>query len=121
MSSYRCVLLTLVFATKPLLEKIAGITKDDACDIASACHVGKEDAIIGKWITVEKSVAVEVYKRNGNYHAKVIWFKIEKIEDTTQPMNTRTVEKHPNPALHKRKWLGMEVLQNLKYNSANDD
>ncbi len=81
-------------------------------------HVNKEDAIIGKWITVERSVAVEVYKQNNNYRAKIIWFK---IEDTTRPMNTRTDEKNPNPALRSRKWLGMEVLRGLKYNASDDE
>ena len=72
------------------------------------------DAIIGKWMTIERSLEVEVYKENNNFKAKVIWFK---IEDTTRPMNTRTDDKNPNPALRTRKWLGMEVLRNLKYNA----
>ncbi len=118
LSCSRCVLLTLFFATNPLLEKITSLTKDDTCNTASACQISKEDAIIGKWVTVEKSVAVEVYKKNGNYHAKVIWFK---IEDTTRPMNTRTDEKNPDPALRNRKWLGMEVLRGLKYNARDDE
>ncbi len=83
-----------------------------------AFHENKEDAIVGKWITVEKNVAVQVYKLNNNYRAKIIWFK---IQDTTRPMNTRTDEKNPNPALRNRKWLGMEVLHGLKYNASDDE
>ena len=61
---------------------------------------------------------MEVYKVGDNFHAKIIWFK---IEDTTRPMNTRTDDKNPNPALRHRKWLGMEVLRNLKYNAAESE
>jgi uncharacterized protein (DUF2147 family) len=75
------------------------------------------DAIIGRWMTIDHSVEVEVYKQNNNFRAKLIWFK---IEGTTTPMNTRTDEKNPNPALRTRKWLGMEVLRNLKYNAEDD-
>lgn len=76
------------------------------------------DEIIGKWMTVEHNLEVEVYKQDNNFRAKVIWFK---IEDTTRPMNTRTDEKNPNPILRTRKWLGMEVLRNLEYNAEDDE
>jgi uncharacterized protein (DUF2147 family) len=72
------------------------------------------NSILGKWITIEHNLELEVYKVGDNFHAKIIWFK---IEDTTRPMNTRTDDKNPNPALRHRKWLGMEVLRNLKYNA----
>lgn len=72
------------------------------------------DAIIGKWMTIENNLEVEVYKEDNIFRAKIIWFK---IDDTTRPMDTRTDEKNPDPALRSRKWLGMEVLRNLKYNA----
>lgn len=73
-----------------------------------------EDAILGKWMTLENNLEVEVYKKDNNFRAKIIWFK---IEDKTRPMNTRLDDKNPNPYLRNRKWLGMEVLRNLKYNA----
>lgn len=76
------------------------------------------DEILGKWMTVEHNLEVEVYKQGDNFRAKIIWFK---IEDTTRPMNTRQDEKNPNPNLRTRKWLGMEVLHNLKYNADDDE
>ena len=76
------------------------------------------DAILGKWMTVEHSLEVEVYKEQNKYHAKIIWFK---IEDTTRPMNTRMDKKNLNPSLRTRKWLGMEVLRNLKYNAKDNE
>lgn len=70
----------------------------------------KEDAIVGKWMTVDKSLEVQVYKEENNFKAKIIWFK---VQDTTRPLNTRTDEQNPNPTLRNRKWLGMEVLRSL--------
>ncbi len=84
----------------------------------SLTRTNNQDAIIGRWMTIDKSLEVEVYKEDNNFKAKVIWFK---IEDTTRPMNTRTDEKNPNPILRTRKWLGMEVLRNLKYNAKDDE
>ncbi|HEY5391918.1 MAG TPA: DUF2147 domain-containing protein [Hanamia sp.] len=73
-----------------------------------------EDAIIGKWITVQKNLEVEVSKVDGIFQAKIIWFK---EDDKSKPMNSILDEKNPNPALRSRKWLGMEVLRNLTYNA----
>lgn len=78
----------------------------------------KEDAIVGKWMTVDKSLEVQVYKEDNNFKAKIIWFK---VQDTTRPLNTRTDEQNPNPVLRNRKWLGLEVLHSLKYNAEDDE
>ena len=76
-----------------------------------------EKAIIGKWITLEKNLEVQVSKVDGIFRAKIIWFK---QDDTTKPMNSILDEKNPNPALRSRKWLGMEVLRNLTYNATDN-
>ncbi len=96
-------------------ENINHIT-DPGCkeQSISLTRINEEDAILGKWITVEKSLEVEVYKQDNRFKAKIIWFK---IQDTTRPLNTRTDEQNPNPALRSRKWLGMDVLRKLKYNA----
>ena len=64
------------------------------------------------------NLEVQVYKKNDNFRAKIIWFK---IEDTTRPMDTRMDENNPNPSLRSRKWLGMEVLRNLKFNEEDNE
>jgi uncharacterized protein (DUF2147 family) len=71
-----------------------------------------------EYTTVEHSLEVEVYKQDNKFRAKIIWFK---IEDKTRPMNTRLDEKNPNPKLRNRKWLGMEVLRNLKYSAEDNE
>lgn len=81
-------------------------------------RTNNENAIVGRWITVEKNLEIEVFKQNNNFKAKIIWFK---VQDTTRPLNTRRDEQNPNPALRNRKWLGMEVLRSLKYNAYDDE
>lgn len=89
----------------------ADLTKSSSSNVAYQDH--NADAIIGNWMSTDHNLEVKVYKEGEIFHAKIIWFK---IEDTTRPMDTRTDDKNPNPALRHRKWLGMEVLRDLKYN-----
>lgn len=64
------------------------------------------DAILGKWITIAGNCIVEVYKQNGEYKAKILWFN----DKGKKPMNDWIDEKNPNPDLRNRKLVGMEVL-----------
>lgn len=80
--------------------------------------INNEDAILGKWMTSEHNLEVEVYKEDNIFRAKIIWFK---VDDKTRPMNTRLDVKNPNPKLRTRKWLGMEVLRGLKYNPEDNE
>ena len=73
------------------------------------------DAILGKWMTIEGNLEVEVYKQNNDFKAKVIWFK--DTDDKSRPMNERRDEKNPDKTLRSRKWIGMEVLRNLRWSS----
>ena len=111
-------LFALLISSNSTFSKTDRSPATTISDTVHAFNKNNEDAIVGKWITIERSVAVQVYKQNNNYRAKVIWFK---IEDTTKPMNTRTDEKNPDPALRNRKWLGMEVLRGLKYNESENE
>ncbi len=79
----------------------------------------KADAILGKWMTIEGNLQVEVYKQGTDFKAKVLWF--DDSDDKSKPLNERTDEKNPNKALRSRKWIGMEVLRNLKYYPNDDD
>ena len=72
------------------------------------------DEIIGKWMTLENNLEVQVFKQDDHFRAKIIWFK---MDDTTISINTIMDEKNSNPDLRKRKWIGMEVLRSLKYDA----
>ncbi|MEO6456267.1 MAG: DUF2147 domain-containing protein [Ginsengibacter sp.] len=73
------------------------------------------DAILGKWITIQNNLKVEIYKQNNIYKAKILWFK--DTDDKSQPMELRVDNKNPDKSLRSRKWIGMEVLRGLKYNT----
>jgi uncharacterized protein (DUF2147 family) len=108
----------LLAAKNPVVSNTNNFNKHPhlVCAVININH--NADAILGKWMTVEHNLEIEVYKQDNNFHAKIIWFK---IEDTTRPMNTRMDEKNPNPELRTRKWLGMEVLRDLKYNEEDNE
>lgn len=74
--------------------------------------------IVGKWISAEKNLIVEIYRCNSEYKAKVVWFTDK--DDLTMPMEVRTDSKNPNPALRNRKLVGMEVLRQLKFDQKSD-
>jgi uncharacterized protein (DUF2147 family) len=73
------------------------------------------DAILGKWITHPKrNLMVEVYKDRAEYKARIVWFSDK--DDPSKPMTMRMDENNPDPAMRKRKILGMEVLRGMIYN-----
>jgi uncharacterized protein (DUF2147 family) len=119
---YTVVFISLTLSAFPFWDSINGGTnppyQSQNTSISLIKNIHNEDAIIGKWMTIDNSLEVEVYKQGNDFKARVIWFK---IEDTTRPMNTRTDDMNPNPKLRTRKWLGMEVLRNLKYNAADNE
>ena len=74
-----------------------------------------EDAIIGKRMTVQNNLKVEVYKQDNTFKAKILWFK--DSDDKNRPMESRLDDKNPDESLRTRKWIGMEVLRDLSYNA----
>ena len=75
----------------------------------------KRDDILGKWISTDKSVAVQVYRQGDDFKAKVIWFD-ERLGSGT-PMNTRHDTHNPDAKLRNRKIIGMDILENLEYDA----
>ena len=71
------------------------------------------DKILGTWMSEEKNVAVEVYKENDCFKARVIWFSDD--DDRSQPMETRLDVNNPDKILRSHKVLGSSVLRNLSY------
>ena len=75
------------------------------------------DAILGKWMTTDNRLTIEVYKQNEDFKAKILWFK----DENDQVMNERLDEKNPDKTLRSRKWIGMDVLRNLHYNAEKNE
>ena len=72
------------------------------------------DIILGKWITAEKNLIVEVYKERDTYKSKIVWFNTS--DDPNKPMHSRYDHKNPNPNLRNNKLVGLEILNGLKFN-----
>ncbi len=80
--SYIPVLFTFLIPANSFFNKINIPIAVANYFTATRDQQNKEDEIIGKWMTTQKNLTVEVYKQNNNFKAKMIWFK---IEDTTRP------------------------------------
>lgn len=72
-----------------------------------------ENAILGKWISSEKNLVVEVYKQGIDYKAKVIWFY--DVKDMLTPLDQCYDKRNPDTSLRKQKLLGLDVLKHLTY------
>lgn len=79
----------------------------------------KRDAILGKWMSTEGNLMVEVYKYSNEFKAKVLWF--DDSDDKRRPYYARYDTKNPDHALRRRKILGMEVMHGLVYNADDDE
>ncbi|MGY4384165.1 uncharacterized protein (DUF2147 family) [Pedobacter sp. UYP24] len=76
------------------------------------------DRIVGRWMSKEKNLMVDVYKADNIYKAKIIWFS--DSDDPSHPMATRTDSKNTDIDLQSRKILGMQVLRSLNYASSSN-
>ena len=77
------------------------------------------DAIIGHWINDDKNLEVEVFKSDGKYKARVIWF--DDMDDKSSPMLDRLDKNNPDKTLRSRKIIGTEVMHGLIYNAKDDE
>lgn len=73
-----------------------------------------ENLILGKWMSTQKNLMVDIYKENNEFRAKVIWFSDK--DDKSNPMASREDFRNPNENLRTRKLLGMDILKDLQYN-----
>ncbi|HEX3384800.1 MAG TPA: DUF2147 domain-containing protein [Mucilaginibacter sp.] len=72
--------------------------------------------ICGKWMSSEKNLTVEVYKKGDEFKARIVWFR----DDPGKPMDEWRDSHNPDPALRSRKILGLDVLRGLKYDKDGD-
>lgn len=72
----------------------------------------QSEQIVGKWMSEDKDMKVEVFKVNDHYVGKLVWFA---CDPTTPDMESFMDINNPDPKLRNRLWLGMVVLNNLKF------
>lgn len=77
------------------------------------------DKIIGRWMSTENNLEVEIFRVDDCYDAKVIW--IDDSDDKSKPMDTRCDFRNPDEALRKRKIIGLVVMKGLVFNRINND
>jgi len=80
--------------------------------LVSAQKEGKGDQILGEWKAKEKVLTIQIYKQGAVYNAKIISFT---DHHNPMPSDQRQDDKNPDPALRKRKMIGMNVLSDLTY------
>jgi uncharacterized protein (DUF2147 family) len=74
----------------------------------------QSDRIVGRWISSQGNVIVQVYKDSLTYKGRVEWF--DDSDDATKPMNGRKDVNNPDRNLRHRNIIGLVVLQGLTYN-----
>lgn len=70
--------------------------------------------ILGKWMSNDNNLIVEVYKIGKEFRGKIIWFSDN--DDKSQPMLVRLDSKNPEIHLRNRKLIGLEVMKGLYFN-----
>ena len=73
------------------------------------------DNIVGKWMSSQRNVIVEIFKETNTYQGRVVWF--DDSDNKSSPMNERIDQNNPNPALRKQKVIGLIVLRYLTYDA----
>jgi uncharacterized protein (DUF2147 family) len=69
------------------------------------------EKICGKWESIHNQLIVQIYTQDSKFKAKIIWYS----NTDGKPLSYWTDSKNPNPALRKRKLLGMEILSGLAF------
>ncbi len=70
------------------------------------------DALLGKWLSAEKDLEIEVFKSHDKFYGKVLWFA---CNPAVPPMEDYLDDNNPVAALRTRHWLGMVTLTHLQY------
>ncbi len=84
-------------------------------EIAFGQTKNSADDIIGIWITGDKSGTIEIYKTpNGRYSGRILGDG-QGVADTTN-----LDKNNPNPALQKRRLVGLNILSGFIYEGDND-
>jgi len=81
--------------------------------LLSSAARADENSILGRWLSSEKNLMVEVYKQGTDYKARVVWFY--DVKDTITPINQRLDKRNPDITLRTQKLLGLDVLKHLVY------
>ena len=88
-------------------------------NVSDAFSQINSDNIIGRWMSMENNLEVEVFKCGNQYKAIVLW--LDDSDDKSRPMNKRCDSKNPVASLRIHKIIGLEVMHGLVYDSDDDE
>ena len=77
------------------------------------------DQVLGHWMSEGNDLEVEVFKVNGRYAARIVWFACD--EAPTRKLAAHHDTENPNPKLRDRSWLGMVVVDDLQFDGAKSE
>lgn len=75
--------------------------------LPTALLANQADDIIGKYWGGDKKFIIEIYKNNEAYNGKFIWQEKEVLDN-----------KNPDPKLKGRSLIGVDLIENISFNSA---
>lgn len=73
---------------------------------------GNADAVIGKWMSDNGRLIVEIYKSGNKYYGKIDWLYIQTDPETGKP---RTDVENPDASKRKTPLIGLVVLKNFEF------
>lgn len=100
------------FAVSRTIKSLVLILVTSLLSVAAKGQSSEGDAILGRWISEERDLEVEVYKVGDAFYGKIVWFA---CNPAIPPMEDYLDDKNSNKALRSRHWLGMNTLLHLEY------
>ena len=76
-------------------------------------HAKNPDVILGKWLSQQKNVGIEIYRHNGKYSGRIAWFKEPTYRLTDSKGmggKTRIDRENPDTAKRNRPLLGINLI-----------
>ena len=67
--------------------------------------------LIGKWLSEDGDAIINIFEDHGEIFGKIIWLK----EPNNAEGHPKVDDKNPNPALRRRKTLGLVIMKNFVY------
>lgn len=76
-------------------------------------HAKNPDTIMGRWLSQQKNVGIEIYRINGTYYGRISWFKEPNYRLTDvkgMGGKPRIDRENPDPAKRSRLLMGIDLM-----------
>jgi len=68
------------------------------------------DAVLGIWLTQDKDSKIEIYKKNNEYHGKIVWLK-----EPNKNGKPKVDDKNPDAKKQDRPIMGLVLMTHFEY------